>query len=168
MIITLCGSLRFEEFFHAWNKALTYAGHQVFTVTAYPSQNGDNKNWYTEEEKNLLDLAHIGKINKSDAILVLNVCAYIGESTLKEIALAKVLGKTIYCLESWGLGHGICGHHDDNITKYAKSKEVFNIASPLDTSHYEYHTNTYPLINNDPVTKELCLGLVKRERIIGL
>lgn len=54
MIITLCGSNRFEELFKKWNIALTYAGHTVFTLTAYASDMG-GKVWYSDEEKKLLD-----------------------------------------------------------------------------------------------------------------
>lgn len=99
MKITLCGSARFEAQFHEWNKRLTLAGHTVYSLAAYPSQNGDNKNWYTEDQKIMLDLVHLSKIEESEAIVVLNVDDYVGESTRRELNWAVVRGKEVYWLE---------------------------------------------------------------------
>lgn len=94
MIITLCGSLRFEEDFKKWNERLTFAGHTVFTVTSYPNDKQGNKNWYTILEKSKLDAAHKRKIDASDAILVIG--DYIGDSTASEIQHAVNASKKIY------------------------------------------------------------------------
>ena len=110
MIITLCGSARFERQFHLWDEALTLAGHTVFNLAVYPSTKGQ-KNWYNEETKALLDSAHRRKIAASDAIVVLNRFAYIGESTLAEIEFARGLEKPVHFLESWDKGCGIDGRH---------------------------------------------------------
>ncbi len=107
MIITLCGSARFEPWFHAWNEALSLAGHCVFGLAAYPSQHDGTKEWYTQQQKEIIDAVHLGKIATSHAVLVLNVFAYIGESTLKEIEYALSKGKETYFLESWGAGYGL-------------------------------------------------------------
>lgn len=56
MIITLCGSARFEQDFHEWNERLTLAGHCVFSLAVFPSIKGGEKNWYTDEVKQTLDL----------------------------------------------------------------------------------------------------------------
>lgn len=111
MIITLCGSARFEPWFHMWNRALGLAGHCVFGLSSYPSQNEGDKDWYTPEQKEVLDKVHFDKIKASDAILVLNCFAYIGESTLRELEYAKHLGRRVYMLESWGEGYGISINH---------------------------------------------------------
>lgn len=111
MIITLCGSARFEPWFHAWNEALSLAGHCVFGLAAYPSQHDGTKEWYTPQQKEIIDAVHLGKIATSHAVLVLNVFAYIGESTLKEIEYALSKGKETYFLESWGAGYGIGTGH---------------------------------------------------------
>lgn len=95
MIITLCGSLKYEDEFKKWNERLTFAGHMVFTVTSYPSDHEGNKNWYTPEQKQKLDLAHKRKITASDGILVLDIDGYIGESTDSEIAHAKYHKKIV-------------------------------------------------------------------------
>lgn len=99
MIITLCGSARFEEQFVRANKNLTLAGHVVFGLSVYPSQMEGKKDWYTQEEKGKLDAAHLRKIDASDAIVVLNVEGYVGESTAGEINWAAVHGKRVYYLE---------------------------------------------------------------------
>ena len=99
MIITLCGSLKFESLFHDWNERLTLEGYIVISVAVYPSQKSNDKGWYTESEKQILDLVHLAKIDASDAIVVLNKDDYIGFSTQREIDWADMRGKEIYYLE---------------------------------------------------------------------
>lgn len=134
MIITLCGSARFERDFKAWNEALSLAGHAVFSLAVYPSDKGQ-KDWYSADEKKAMDRVHKAKIGCSDAIVVLNRCAYIGDSTLSEIYHAEKCGKRIYPLESWGKGNGICGMHTAEAQRQAF--EVYGIprgyGSPIDT-----------------------------------
>lgn len=135
MIITLCGSARFERLFKAWNEALTMAGHTVFTLTAYPSDKAGVKQWYTDEQKAALDAAHLRKIDASDAIFVLNKHAYIGESTLREVDHARRLRRTIYFLESWGQGSGVGSNHTDE-AQHAVIADGLTVptASPIDTT----------------------------------
>ncbi len=104
MIITLCGSARFEHIFKAWNEVLTLHGHTVFSLAVYPSDKKDTKLWYTDEQKRMLDIAHKRKILASEAILVLNKAGYVGPSTLSEIEFAEVTQKAIYYREEWALG----------------------------------------------------------------
>lgn len=54
---------------------------------------------FTEAEKDLLGELHMKKIDLSDAIFVVNVDGYIGESVKKEIEYAKEKGKEIIYLE---------------------------------------------------------------------
>jgi hypothetical protein len=96
MRITLCGSAKFEGLFHKWNKDLTLAGHTVYALAVYPSFMGNDKNWYNEEEKTILDLAHLDKISNSDAIVVINQDGYVGFSTAREIQWARMQGKAVY------------------------------------------------------------------------
>jgi hypothetical protein len=102
MIITLCGSARFEREFHHWNEILTFDGHTVFSLSVLPSFKGD-KNWYTPDQKIALDEAHKRKIASSDAIFVIDRPLtgggeepYVGDSTRSEIAYAVTLGKKIF------------------------------------------------------------------------
>jgi hypothetical protein len=136
MIITLCGSARFEDWFHAWNEALTVAGHTVFSLATLPSVKG-MREWYDEPTKVALDAAHRRKIDASDAILVLNAYAYIGDSTLAEIRYASEQGKKVYFLESWGEGLGLSRNHTkvclDEAREYFGGYHATFPASPIDT-----------------------------------
>ena len=96
-VITLCGSTRFKEEFRLIEKALTLAGNIVISVGVF-EHSGDAE--ATEEEiKRKLDDIHKAKIDMSDAIFVINVGGYIGESTKKEIEYAKMKGKKILFYE---------------------------------------------------------------------
>lgn len=131
MILTLCGSARFEPWFHAWNEALTLAGHCVFSLAAFPSQHAGDKDWYTPEQKLALDRAHFAKIAASDAIVVLNPYAYLGESTLREI---KARAEAAYFLESWGKGCGIGRNHGIEARAAARAFGVpVGFGSPINT-----------------------------------
>ena len=95
MIITLCGSTRFRSQFEEINKKLTLEGHVVLSVGVFGHQ-GDV---ITEDQKIMLDEIHKRKIDLSDAIFVINVGGYLGQSTLSEIAYAIEHGKQIIYLE---------------------------------------------------------------------
>jgi len=96
MIVTLCGSARFEKEFKEANKILTLAGHVVFSLSCYPSDFG-GKDWYTEEQKLMLDKVHKEKIRCSEAIyIVSDGTGYYGDSTKSEILFARKHGKLIY------------------------------------------------------------------------
>ncbi len=97
MKITLCGSARFEKEFHEANKRLSLEGHVVYTLSVFPSQAEGKKEWYTPEQKTILDKVHFDKIKNSDAIYIVSKGSYIGESTAKEIVYADKLGLKIYC-----------------------------------------------------------------------
>lgn len=95
MILTLCGSARFEKHYHAANKLLGLSGHICFALMTYPSIEGQ-KSWYTEDEKWGLDLAHFAKIEESDGVVMLNVDGYLGESSLRELRWARMREKLIF------------------------------------------------------------------------
>lgn len=99
MKIALCGSAKFEKEFHDWDEALTLAGHVVYGLAVYPSSKGNKKDWYSESAKQTLDLCHLAKIEESDAVVVINVGGYLGESTHREVEWARIRGKTIYHAE---------------------------------------------------------------------
>lgn len=134
LVITLCGSARFEALFKGWNEALTICGHTVFTLTAFPGDKG-SKEWYSVAVKREMDEAHLRKIAASDAIFVINRFGYIGKSTQAEIEHARRLGKPVYFAESWGQGLGICDMHQERIRALC---EAFGLGrftfSPIDTT----------------------------------
>lgn len=137
MIITLCGSNRFEKHFKAWNKALTLSGHCVFSISTYASDEGDIT-WYSDQQKEVLDGVHKNKIFNSHAVLILNRFSYMGPSTLSELAYAKELGKEIYVLESWGKDKGpLPGTHLKELITEKISYDIDkNYVSPIDTTNF--------------------------------
>lgn len=134
-IVTLCGSARFEAWFHAWIEALGLAGRAAFGPCAWPSRHGGDTDWYTAEQKAVFDAVHVAKIGASDAVLVLNPFAYVGDSTLREIRVARACGARLYALESWGLGLGIGPGHAAAVRQHARSLGVpAFFGSPIDTT----------------------------------
>ncbi|MFD2179235.1 hypothetical protein [Veronia pacifica] len=96
LIVTLCGSVKFEQAFIDANFTETMAGHIVLSVGGLGP---GKKIRLTERERKMLGELHKHKIAISDEILVLNVGGYIGESTESEIKYAKQLGKVVRFLE---------------------------------------------------------------------
>lgn len=96
-VITLCGSTRFKEQFLEAQKRLTLEGNIVISVGLF-GHSGDDEVW-SDGTKAMLDDMHKRKIDMADAIYVINVGGYIGESTRSEIEYAKKNGKEILYLE---------------------------------------------------------------------
>ena len=96
-VITLCGSTRFKEQFMEAQKKLTLEGNIVISVGLF-GHSGDDEVW-TPGMKEMLDNMHKRKIDMADAIYVINVGGYIGESTRSEIEYALRNGKKVYYLE---------------------------------------------------------------------
>lgn len=95
MKLTLCGSARFEPYWHEANKQLGLAGHICYSLMTFPSVEG-SKTWYTEDQKWTLDLAHLAKIEESDGVVMLNIDGYLGESSLRELQWARIRNKKIF------------------------------------------------------------------------
>ena len=151
-VITLCGSTRFKEQFIEAQKRLTLEGNIVISVGLF-GHSGDDEVW-TEGTKEMLDDMHKRKIDMADAIYVINVGGYIGESTRSEIEYAKRNGKEVRYLEG--------------STSGVPEETVREIAEMLDCGHVCYlnpDTNETVFIPNpasweyfeepDMVTKEL-------------
>lgn len=90
-IITLCGSLKFQKEMMIIAEKKALEGHCILTPV-YPALDNIER---TEEQLVKLKEAHFKRIELSDAILVVNVNNYIGNSTNLEIEYAKKLGKEI-------------------------------------------------------------------------
>ena len=151
-VITLCGSTRFKDQFLEAQKRLTLEGNIVISVGLF-GHSGDDEVW-TEGTKEMLDDMHKRKIDMADAIYVINVGGYIGESTRSEIEYAKRKGKEVSNLEG--------------STSGVPEETVREIAEMLDCGHVCYlnpDTNETVFIPNpasweyfeepDMVTKEL-------------
>lgn len=96
MIITLCGSTRFKKEMLDVARDLTLQGHIVLTPCVFHHMEEDDA--LTTEDKIRLDNLHREKINMSDAIFVVNVNGYIGESTYGEIDWASRMKKQVFFL----------------------------------------------------------------------
>lgn len=100
-VITLCGSTKFKNEFLKAQKELTLLGYIVISVGLF-GHSGDNEVW-EDGVKEMLDDMHKRKIDMADAIMVIDVDGYIGESTKKEIEYAKKQGKSIFFYSDlWG------------------------------------------------------------------
>lgn len=95
-IITVCGSYKFKREMMEMAEKMTLQGNCVIT----PNDLVKPDKWdYTEDEILMIDKMHKEKIKISDAILVINVNNYIGNSTKSEIEYAKNLNKEIIYYE---------------------------------------------------------------------
>lgn len=96
-IVTLCGSTKFKKEFIQIQKELTLKRNIVLTLGLF-GHSGEPEAW---KYKNMLDDMHKAKIDLSDAIFIININGYIGESTKAEIEYAKKCNKKIkYLIEN--------------------------------------------------------------------
>lgn len=102
VVTTLCGSSRFPDVHAAVMMSLTLRGRVVIPLGCYGhadypvgarflTSDGDE----STEEKQRLDHLHFRKIEMSDGIFVVNPGDYVGSSTVREVAHARKLGKTV-------------------------------------------------------------------------
>lgn len=96
MIVTLCGSSRFKDYFMVWNRELTKQGYIVLAPGVF-SHAGD---MITDEQKEKLDTLHKKKIAMSDCVCIINKDGYIGDSTKSEIEFAEALNIPVKYLYS--------------------------------------------------------------------
>lgn len=94
-VVTICGSIRFWDKMQEMSEKLELEkGYAVIGVTPHVMERD-----FTQQEEDLLDELHKVKIDISDAIYVVNVGGYIGNSTRNEIEYATNLGKEILYYE---------------------------------------------------------------------
>ena len=91
-VITVCGSYKFKKEMVEITEKMTLQRNCVLMPNELTRH---KKEEYTEEEARIIGGMHKEKIKLSDAILVVNVNDYIGESTKREIEYAKSLNKEI-------------------------------------------------------------------------
>lgn len=92
-IITVCGSMKFVKEMMEISEKVELQGNVVLMPIYNPSR--PNKEAFTNKEIIILDKMHRERIKLSDAILVVDVDGYIGNSTKNEIEYAKSLNKEI-------------------------------------------------------------------------
>ena len=95
-VITLCGSIKYKDEFLKTQEKLTLDGNIVLIPNFFKSIKKED---IDEQTKTMLDEMHRQKIDLSDAIFVINVDGYIGESTKNEIEYAKSKKKEVFYLE---------------------------------------------------------------------
>lgn len=116
MKLALIGSARFEQDWIKVNMALTLAGHTVYSLSVFPSQanmlemesEGAEHEWYTSQQKTMLDLVHLAKIEESDAVVLINRDGYVGESTRREMLWCCVREKALLAINPF-LGDRMVG-----------------------------------------------------------
>ena len=90
-VVTICGSMRYANEMKSIAEELELKEDYAVLQCIYPSIYKK----YTKEEEDILDKAHIKKIDVSDGIYVVNINGYIGSSTKKEIEYATKNSKEI-------------------------------------------------------------------------
>ncbi len=91
-IITICGSNRFKNEILEITENLTLEGNLVLTPILLTKKSKDE---YSKQDILMLEKIHKERIMISDAILVIDINNYIGDSTKSEIQFAKSLNKEI-------------------------------------------------------------------------
>lgn len=106
-IVVLCGSTRFIDDFNGWRHHFTHDGMIVLSIEIVTTQALEHDPQYVAPtEKAKLDFLHLRKINLATFVFVINRDGYVGESTSREIAYARSLGKPIAWLEAPKIGQG--------------------------------------------------------------
>jgi hypothetical protein len=103
-VVTLCGSTKFKDAINSENKRLTMEGHVVISLGLFGHTDLPDYNWDTDatDLKTMLDKLHFQKIDMADWVHVVNVGGYYGESTKREIAYAKSVGKAVTFMDTQG------------------------------------------------------------------
>ena len=74
------------------NRDLTFAGAIVLAPGVFLRT---DRQEITDEQKAALDELHLRKIDLADRVLVVNPGGYVGESTTREVAYARAMGKPV-------------------------------------------------------------------------
>ena len=120
-IITLCGSLKFQKEMMIVAEKMALEGNCILTPV-YPTIENLKR---SDEQLQKLKEEHFKRIELSDAILVINVNNYIGNSTSLEIQYAKELGKEIiYYTDSIANKIMLSSSNLTNTAKYVTIKNI--------------------------------------------
>ena len=96
-VIAFCGSMKFEGLMKPLSGELETKKGWCVLQCSYCKDDSLLNN----DELKLLENAHYKKIDLSDAVFVVDVNGYVGQSTKKEIEYAKKQGKQIYYLTDY-------------------------------------------------------------------
>lgn len=89
--ITICGSMKFQKEMQKIAFDLESKHNMNVLQCVYNIENED----ISEAQRNALTKAHYRKIEISDAIYVVDIQGYIGDSVSEEIQFARTKGKEI-------------------------------------------------------------------------
>ena len=95
-VVTLCGSMRFQNEMMEIAEKLAREGECVLTPVYMVTKDYE----ISEEEVKRLKLEQFKRIELADEVLVVNVDGYVGESTMAEIEFAERNGKRVRWMES--------------------------------------------------------------------
>lgn len=90
-VVTLCGSMRFQNEMMEIAEKLAREGECVLTPVYRVMKDCE----ISEEEVKRLKFEQFKRIELADEVLVVNVDGYVGESTMAEIEFAKRNGKRV-------------------------------------------------------------------------
>jgi len=144
-VITVCGSLKFEQEMKYYAEKLELEGNCVLSII-YPTK---EKEKYTEEEIKELGIGHLKRIELSDAIFVVNKNGYIGNAVKREIEYAKECNKEIKYLEKIDENNNI-----KYFNKLVRDKIVKIIEKRGEKIEYE-------ILNDEDFIKELEKKLIE-------
>ena len=89
--VTVCGSMRFQKEMQAIAFALETKHHMNVLQCVYCAEGTA----LSEAERDSLSVAHYSKIDLSDAVYVVDIGGYIGESARQEMTYARERGKDV-------------------------------------------------------------------------
>ena len=95
-VVTLCGSMRFQNEMMEIAEKLAREGECVLTPVYMVTKDCE----ISEEEVKRLKLEQFKRIELANEIFVVNVDEYVGESTMAEIEFAERNGKRVRWMES--------------------------------------------------------------------
>jgi hypothetical protein len=95
-VVTLCGSMRFQNEMMEIAEKLAREGECVLTPVYMVMKDCE----ISEEEVERLKLEQFKRIELADEIFVVDVDGYVGESTMAEIEFAERNGKMVRWMES--------------------------------------------------------------------
>ena len=95
-VVTLCGSMRFQNEMMEIAEKLAREGECVLTPVYMVMKDCE----ISEEEVKRLKLEQFKRIELANEVLAVNVDGYVGESTMAEIEFAERNGKRVRWMES--------------------------------------------------------------------
>lgn len=95
-VVTLCGSMRFQNEMMEIAEKLAREGECVLTPVYMVMKDCE----ISEEEVKRLKLEQFKRIELADEVFVVNVDGYVGESTMAEIEFVEKNGKMVRWVES--------------------------------------------------------------------